>query len=276
MMMRIELLVCTFNDGIRRVASLLLPPAPWVGYVVSWQQTEGYVPCELPEELVCRADVKVVTLPGVGLSRNRNSCLRHASADICLICDDDCSYTMEGLRAVVEAFERNPDVDMIAFKAKNACDRKLYPTARFNLRERVRGFYVMSIEMALRRERVAGKVWFDEHFGLGSGEFGAGEETVFVADALAAGLNCQYFPVEVVEHHGPTTSVTRRADTAVLRADGAILYLYYRGTMWLRAPLIAWRVSKQTGAGFAYALRSICRGIDAMRKLAKERSRQKT
>lgn len=270
-MTSIELLVCTFNEGIRRVASLLLPPAPGVGYVVSWQQAVGYVPCELPVELSSRSDVKVLTLPGLGLSRNRNNCLRHASADICLICDDDCSYTMEWLRAVVRAFEENPEVDLIAFKVKNMGERKPYPAARFNLRERVRGYYVSSVEMALRRESVVGKVWFDEHFGLGSGEFGAGEETVLVADALAAGLSCQYFPVEVVEHHGPTTSVTRRADAAVLRADGAILYRYYRGTMWLRAPLIAWRVSRQAHSGFVRALRCICQGIGAMRYLAKER-----
>ena len=91
--MTLQLLICTFNDGIKRIPDLLLPPIDGVEYLVSWQQADDFTPHELPEEIADRSDVEVTTLPGLGLSRNRNNCFLHASADICLICDDDCRYT---------------------------------------------------------------------------------------------------------------------------------------------------------------------------------------
>ncbi len=264
--MTLQLLICTFGDGILRIPKLLLPTMQGVSYLVSWQQPVGYTPCALPDEIVARPDVEVVTLPGRGLSQNRNNCLRHASADLCLICDDDCRYTPEGLLAVISTFDQHPEVDIATFIAKNSAEPKHYPDHSFNLRKRVRNFYVISFEIAFRRASVAGKVAFNEHFGLGADLFGAGEEAVFIHDALSQGLHCQYFPIQVVEHIGPTTSVTRLADDKVLRADGAILYLSFRRTMWLRLPIMAWRKHKG-GVPFAHALSCIRQGIDEMRHL---------
>ena len=50
------------------------------------------------------------------MSRNRNNCLRHATADLCLIGDDDCRYTHEQLQAVINTFEQNPNVDIATFQ----------------------------------------------------------------------------------------------------------------------------------------------------------------
>ena len=72
--MTLQLLICTFNDGIKRIPDLLLPPIDGVEYLVSWQQADDFTPHELPEEIADRSDVEVTTLPGLGLSRNRNNC----------------------------------------------------------------------------------------------------------------------------------------------------------------------------------------------------------
>lgn len=266
--MTLQLLISTLNEGINRIPNLLLPPKEGVSYLVSWQHGEGFVPGELPEEIGSRDDVEVHVLQGRGLSRNRNNCFRHAGADICLICDDDCRYTHEGLQAVINTFEQHPEIDLATFVAKNDTEPKRYPSTRFNLKEKERNFYVISFEIAFRRLSVVGKVEFNENFGLGAEKFGAGEETIFVSDAINAGLNCEYFPIQVVEHCGPTTSVTRFADAKVLRADGAILFRNYRSTMWLRLPLMAWRVKRKAGVPFCYALKHIKDGIKEMRKLS--------
>lgn len=264
--MTLQLLICTFNEGILRIPQLLLPPIPGVGYLVSWQQTSDFTPSPLPEAIAGRKDVEVVTLPGIGLSRNRNHCFSHASADVCLICDDDCRYTAEGLRAVTDTFEQNPCLDLAAFKAKIDSEPKCYPPERFNLRQKKKGFYPISFELAFRRKSVVGKVKFDERFGLGAERFGAGEESIFVDDAIKAGLTCEYFPLQVVEHLGATTSVTRRADEKVLRAGGAVLWRCFRSTMWLRLPLLAWRTKRATGVTFAYAFTHLRSGIREMKK----------
>lgn len=267
--MTLQLLICTFNDGIKRIPDLLLPPIDGVEYLVSWQQADDFTPHELPEEIADRSDVEVTTLPGLGLSRNRNNCFLHASADICLICDDDCRYTPEGLRAVIHAFEQNPDLDIITFVAKNDSEQKFYPANSFNLKEKVRNYYVTSIEIAFRRLPVIERVKFNEHFGLGSDMFGAGEEAIFIADAIEADLNCQFFPTQIVEHLGPTTSVTRAGEASVLRSNGAILYHSYRATMWLRLPLLAWRAHRSANVPFTYALKHLYQGITQMRRLTK-------
>lgn len=267
-MSTLQLLICTYNDGINRIPDLLLPPMHGVSYLVSWQRDSGFTPPPLPEGVAGRGDVEVHTLEGRGLSRNRNNCLLHATGDICLICDDDCRYTSEALHAVADTFDVNPEVDLISFVAKNSAGSKRYPTCRFNLRKKVHNFYVSSIEMAFRRTSVVGRVAFNERFGLGSDLFGAGEEAIFISDAIAAGLNCQYFPIQIVEHLGPTTSATRFAQEEVLRSNGAVLYRNFRSTMWLRLPLLAWRVSRRSVLTFSEVFRHLRDGIREMRRLS--------
>lgn len=99
--------------------------------------------------------------------------------------------------------------------------------------------------------------------------FGAGEEAIFIADAIEADLNCQFFPTQIVEHLGPTTSVTRAGEASVLRSNGAILYHSYRATMWLRLPLLAWRAHHSANVPFTYALKHLNQGITLMRRLTK-------
>ena len=85
--MILELLICTINEGVRRVPNILLPQIANVRYLVSWQQT-GTVSIDLPEELI-RSDVRVITLEGRGLAANHNNALKNAQGDILLLSDDD-------------------------------------------------------------------------------------------------------------------------------------------------------------------------------------------
>lgn len=266
--MTLQLLICTYNDGIKQLPAMLLPPLAGVSYLVSWQQAAGYVPCAPPQELD-RDDVSVFPLEGLGLSRNRNNCLLHATGDVCLICDDDCRYTPEGLAAVVKAFEAYPEVDIMTFKLFNRAEPKTYPRYSFDLRDmtKVKNYFITSVEIAFRRVAVQNKLLFDERFGLGSGVFHAGEEAMFIDEALRLGLSCFFFPIEVVEQIGCTTTTTRLLDEKVLMANGAVLYMTYRPTMFLRALLVAWRLKRGHHVPFLYGLRSILKGIVKMRQL---------
>ena len=69
--MTLEILISTLDDGINGVAAMLLPKREDIGYLVSWQHSEGKN-IALPEELR-RDDVKICNLAGRGLSRNRNN-----------------------------------------------------------------------------------------------------------------------------------------------------------------------------------------------------------
>ena len=265
--MTLQLLICTYNEHIAQIPDMLLPSIEGVSYLVSWQQADGYQPCALPEQLQ-RSDVEVATLQGLGLSRNRNNCLAHATADVCLICDDDCRYTEQGLKAVISTFEQNPTLTLATFKSKRAHDNRHYPSKSVDLRTRNAHYSPSSVEIAFRREAVVGKVKFDERFGLGSGLFGSGEDNIFVADVLALGGDCRFFPIEIVQHDALSTWITQAAEPSQLMAQGAVMYRFYRRTMHLRAPLYAWRM-RRYGVPFAHTLKHVHKGISTMRKLSK-------
>ncbi len=267
--MTLQLLIATLDDRIKSIPDLLLEPLPDVSYLVSWQQSEGYEPCPVPAALK-RDDVKLATMQGVGLSRNRNNCLDLATGDICLIADDDCRYTASGLQEIVKQFQSHPDVAVATFKARNEEACKRYPDVSFDLSKPARKYYVTSCEIAVRREAVAGKVKFNERFGLGSGVFDCGEESIFIHDALQAGLKCTFFPIEVVEQLGATTDTTHAAEPRVLMARGAIMYKTHSHCMLFRAIAVAWRLRRNKGIPFNYALEHTIKGYSLMQALEEE------
>ena len=90
--MKLDILICTYNERISRIPDMLLPFRPDVSYIVSMQYTDQAFLDHIPDVLRQRPDVRVILLEGKGLSRNRNHCLDASSADIALIADDDCRY----------------------------------------------------------------------------------------------------------------------------------------------------------------------------------------
>lgn len=257
-MTTIDILICTLNEGINKVASVLLPQQEGVRYVVSWQQ-DGYQ-CDIPLALL-RSDVTVVTLPGSGLSRNRNNAIAHSTADICLIADDDVAYTPDAFRAVIDTFEGNPHLDVATFRSQSEFEKKQFPDYSFSLAKPAKGYYVTSFEIAFRRTSIAGRLSFNELLGLGAPVLHAGEESVFIIEAARSGLNCRYFPITIVTHNHPTTGVNPVQTPGTIMAQGAYIHIAYRNcTAPLRYVLKAWRMSRSTRTGFFRALYYIIKG----------------
>jgi glycosyltransferase involved in cell wall biosynthesis len=261
--MTLQLLISTLNEGINSVAQLVLPPREGIGYVVSWQHS-GNEEIALPVELQ-RPDVEVYNLQGRGLSRNRNNAIRHATADVCLIADDDCRYTHERLQQVIDTFEQNPNVDIATFRFEGEGSNKFFPTYSFNLSKFPKGYFVSSIEIAFRRERVQGKLWFNENFGLGAKIFDCGEEHIFIQDALSQALTCLFFPITVVRENDSTVCVKRDVEPGTLMAHGAILQLYNPSTVFLRILLKAYRLCRYRNVPFFKAVRHMKKGAQYMK-----------
>lgn len=239
--MKLEVLISTLgHDGIKRVVEMNLPRVEGVGYVVSWQ-LPGECPAAVPCELV-RDDVKVCQLYSRGLSANRNNAISHSTADICLIADDDLRYSPDMLLAVIGTFRDNPDVDVVTFMYSGS--GKWYAAHEFDLVKPVKGYYPSSIEIAFRRDRVSGKVEFNEAMGLGTPLLHSGEEAVFIHQALCRGLACRYFPVTVAHHEGLTTGL-REMSEGVLMGQGASFSVIYPVSGLLRLPLFAWRAYRR-------------------------------
>lgn len=238
--MTLEVLICTYgNDGINRVAKMDLPKVEGVKYLVSWQTNE--LSLLLPKELY-RNDLRVYTTTSKGLSNNRNHSIDKATGDICLIADDDITYTSEQLLAVINTFKENSNTNIALFRYSGG-DNKQYPNYEFNLNsQNPKGYYITSFEIAFRRKSIPSTLRFDTRFGVGT-SMPAGEEFLFIHQAMNHGLRCRFFPITITHHEGLTTG-SRQYSNGVLQANGVCLAVGYNFGL-LRIPIIAWRLHRE-------------------------------
>lgn len=256
-MLTLDLAMITHRpEGIVRLAANLLSPLPGVRYVVSWQE-HGDAP--VPDEIACRADVEVHRLDEPGLANNRNNAIAHCRADIVLFADDDITYTQEGLQAVVDAFGRNPGVDVATFRSVHG-DASRFPACETILEKRLpKGYYVASIEIAFRRA-TAWMLRCCPELGLGAPALHAGEDEMFLMSAIRRGLQCRFFPSTICAHHGESTGTKTSLSDGTLEGFGCVIALMHPLTAVLRVPLKAWRVSRAGNASLPRALYRVALG----------------
>ena len=116
--MRLQVLISTYGRaGIERIAALRLPEVKETGYLVGWQRGGDRGP--VPQELI-RPDMIVVESETRGLAVNRNMLLRRAEAPLLKISDDDVELTAGELRDLVQAFDNNPDADILLSRYRSS------------------------------------------------------------------------------------------------------------------------------------------------------------
>lgn len=235
---RLDVLICTYGShGLERVASMGLREVDGVEYVVSCQSEEMPLP-----EALRRPYINVAFTPSRGLSHNRNNALLHARAEYALLCDDDVVLYPESLISLIDAFDRNPDIDIAAFKVDFSAG-KIYPPDEHDIWQPFKGYDICSVEIAFRMRSVkeAG-LRFNPLWGIGAPRLGCGEESVFLLMAKKAGLRGRFFPLVIGAH--PSESSGDRSSPGVLRANGAYICLEYPVTAIPRLVLKAWRMPK--------------------------------
>ncbi len=197
--MTLEILISTIDTGITKISDILLPFRPDVKYIVSHQyQDEKYLP--IPKELI-REDVLVSQIPGKGLTKSRNNAIRLATADICVIADDDVRYTDEYFDTILDVYQNN-DVNVACFMINTGEGNPKYKNYSNNeiIIKSLKDHAPSSIEITFRLKPVLEKeILFDERFGLGSWLAG-GEENLFIFDAINKHLLVKFFPHYIVQH----------------------------------------------------------------------------
>lgn len=258
--MTLEILISTIDNGINSVPDVLTTPMKGVSYLVSWQQSGDVALQDIPEILRYRDDVKVITIKGKGLSRNRNNAIKHATGDICLIADDDVRYNPLRFRSIMETFEEHPSLDVATFKYESYTNHKRYPSATFDISVRPRGYYVNACEIAFRRKAVQGVIEFNENFGHGVEELPYGETELFINDAVAKGMKCFFFPRVIVSKEASTENPTKVSRPAILMARGAVLRALYPRWRHIKYWFSAQRISRYTDMSFLTAYVYLLRG----------------
>ena len=136
-----------------------------------------------------------------GLSKSRNMALRAATAEICIITDDDMVYRDGYAEAVAAAFDAHPEAALLRFEVEgieNVFKKYSHREGKLNL---LGSMKVSSVEIAFRREAILEKgIWFDERIGAGT-EFPMGEENTFLFACLRNKLQLYYVPSTISDLH---------------------------------------------------------------------------
>lgn len=197
--MKLNILISTIDEGIYKVADLLLSQRDDVEYIIS-HQNRNPVFMPVPQELQ-RTDVTVSQIYGQGVTKCRNNGLTQAKGDICVIADDDVTYNHHYFDTILRAYQEH-NFDLICFKINTTDpekEYKKYPKQVTTIRS-VRDYSASAIEITFRRKAIiAGHLRFDERFGLGSW-LNTGHEDLFIHDALNAGLSVGFIPEFIVQH----------------------------------------------------------------------------
>ncbi len=209
--MKLDVLVCCYNESIKNIDKLLLSPRIDVQYIISHQ-------CDSPAyyifpDFLDRRDVRFVRSIGKGLSKNRNIALKNASSTICLIADDDVKYTHQDFDTILDTYRAQENKDVIVFKIRTQSNEpafKEYPTENYSIQKRNYKHYISSIEISFKREGIMkNNIFFDERFGLGSKYFSmGGEDEILINDCLKKKLNVFFVNKFIVEHPYLSTGKT--------------------------------------------------------------------
>ncbi len=121
-----------------------------------------------------------------GLSRSRNMALSYSTADLCLLCDDDEGLVDDYESIIINAFEKTPSADIIAFNILRPTKKPYETIHKLNF---VESLMVSSVHITFRRERILmNRISFDVLLGSGTGN-GGGEDTKFMRDCRKKGLS---------------------------------------------------------------------------------------
>lgn len=138
--------------------------------------------------------VRMLSTDDRGLTKSRNVAISNATADICLICDDDEVFESDYEERILTAYQVNPQADVIIFKMANRPASFADKTMRLRFPKTMK---VSSWQISFRRKRLLESgVRFDELLGAGTGN-GAEEELKFLLDCERAGLAIYYVPIVI-------------------------------------------------------------------------------
>lgn len=244
------------RESILRTASMIMPPAEGIRYVISWQNHQD-IP--LPDALL-RPDVNVFRTGTSGISNNRNNTLAHCTADLILLSDDDVTLNPDGIAEARKVMEENPDVEFATFRSDHG-DMSRFPARSVPLGSPLpKGYSVTSFEIMLRRGR-ASQLRFSPELGIKAPRFLSGEEELLLFTAIRRGLNCRFFPITVCAHPHESTGYKTKPPAGVLMAQGIVIALGWPVTALPRAILKAYRLRRQGKAPFARAAFNLIKGI---------------
>ena len=169
---------------------------------------------QLPE---FASNISVIELKNRGVAKSRNKVLAAAKTKYLLFGDDDVDFKIAAILRVISYLEAHPDVSIVLTQAvdEDGQLRKSYPLKSHNLALR-NSAKAATYEIILRVEDIRNLgITFDENFGAGAKNY-LGDEYIFIADALRAGLKGVFLPVSIAQHPSHSSGNVQNSSADVL------------------------------------------------------------
>lgn len=142
--------------------------------------------------------VKMITTQNKGVGQNRNMSLLYATGEICMFSDEDIVYVDGYQQLVKNAFSLLPDADIIIFNIESLNDKRQLKSIKKISRVRMLNcFRYGAPAIVFKRESVFKKNIFFTHLFGGGARYSAGEDSLFLRDALQKGLKIYAFPCKI-------------------------------------------------------------------------------
>lgn len=156
-----------------------------------------------------------------GLSKSRNVLLQNATADYCVIADDDEVFDKNRIDSIQEVINRYPTVDIFRFKIEGIESKfKEYSQKTYNIGY-LKALKISSVELVIKREAVINNnIFFDELIGAGT-KFLMGEENAFIYSCLRKKLLIRYIPIYIAKLHIGDSSWFKGFNKEYFRGRGA-------------------------------------------------------
>lgn len=243
-----QILIAAYGrEALEKIAALRHDEYPGVEYIVGWQ---NYDKERIPDSLSLRSDFKIITEDSTGLCNNRNALLKHASAPIAVISDDDLEYTTAHLANIFRGIKENPDSHLLAFRYDSPEYPKSYPPESFDLSSPPKNYFVTSMEMVFNLYKIKGDfgnadaIWFHPAFGVNGTMFCCGEEDLLIGRLLRKGFRGKYVPLNICLNTESTTSERMETSPKFIETKGAVISYLHPVSAFLRMLTHARRACK--------------------------------
>lgn len=167
-----------------------------------------------------------------GVGQNRNLLLQKATADICILADDDMRF-VDGYPHIVErAFSECKKADILVFnliekKPRRYINKKIMRVHWYNYAK------YGAARLAVRREAlIKSDINFSLRFG-GGAQYGSGEDTIFLSDCLKKGLKIYAVPYALAEIDQDAASTWFSGYNEKYFYDKGALYRRLHPALWL-------------------------------------------
>lgn len=204
---------------------------------------------------------------GRGVGQNRNIVLKNATAELCVLADDDMTFVDGYPRIAQMAFEKCPKADVLIFNLIEKNPRRfrndrIKRIGRFNYAK------YGAARLAFRRQSIVDAgIEFNTLFGGGS-RYGAGEDTIFLKECLDKGLRLYAVPYSLAEINQEAKSTWFTGYNEKYFYDKGALYAHLYPIFWrlFSVRFLVFRSAKyQHSISFGKALRSMIKGGKAYR-----------